>query len=69
MKASVLAWISMSMPKPFAVPDLVFWLVSAVMRVARLVEKLASWKVDMLESQKVGMSESRKVGKLVYLFP
>lgn len=59
----------MSAPEPFAVFARVFWLVRAVMRVARLVEKLASRQVGMLEIQKVGMSESRKVGKLVYLFP
>lgn len=59
----------MSVPKPFVLSTAVFWLVSAVMWVARLVGKLVSRKVDMLESQQVGMSENRKVGKLVYLFP
>ena len=59
----------MSVPEPFVLSTAVFWLVSVVMWVAHIVEKLASWKVGKLESQKVGMSESRKVGKLVYLFP
>lgn len=68
MKASVLAWIYMSVPEPFAVFARVFWLVRAVMRTARLVGKLVSRQVGMLESQKVGMLESWKVGKLVYLF-
>ena len=65
----MLAWESMSVPKPFAVPAPFFWGVGAVGWTAQLVEKLASRQVGMLESQKVGMSKSWQVGKLVYLFP